>query len=47
MNAVGDYQVDGWNRAEILAQNDDVPYGKTMLINLDSGEAAVDISGAY
>jgi len=42
---VGDYQVDGWNREEILAQNKDVPYGKTMLIDLDGGEATVYSSG--
>ena len=43
--SVGDYQVDGWNREEIVAQNNDVPYGKTILINLDSGEATVYSSG--
>ena len=42
---VGDYQVDGWNREEILAQNDDVAYGKTMLIDLKTGAAAVYSSG--
>lgn len=43
--SVGDYQVDGWNREEILAQNDDVPYGKTLLIDVGSGEYKVYSSG--
>lgn len=43
--SVGDYQVDGWNREEILAQNDDVSYGKTIEIDLDTGAATVYSSG--
>lgn len=43
--SVGDYQVDGWNREEILAQNDDVSYGKTIEISLDTGDATVYSSG--
>ena len=43
--SVGDYQVDGWNREEILAQNNDVPYGKTMLIDLESSTATIYSSG--
>lgn len=43
--SVGDYQVDGWNREEILAQNDDVSYGKTIEISLDTGAATVYSSG--
>ena len=43
--SVGDYQVDGWNREQILAQNDDVPYGKTILIDLDTGAATTYSSG--
>ncbi|MDX2476258.1 MAG: PQQ-dependent sugar dehydrogenase [Gammaproteobacteria bacterium] len=43
--SVGDYQVDGWNRKEILAQNDDVSYGKTVLIDLDTGAATIYSSG--
>jgi cytochrome c2 len=43
--SVGDYQVDGWNREEILAQKDNVAYGKTMLIDLDTGAATIYSSG--
>ena len=43
--SVGDYQVDGWNRAEILAQNNDVAYGKTVQIDLDTGAATIFSSG--
>ena len=43
--SVGDYQVDGWNREEILAQKDGVSYGKTVLIDPDTGAAAIYSSG--
>ena len=43
--SVGDYQVDGWNREEILAQNDNVPYGKTILIDLTNGDNSIYSSG--
>jgi len=43
--SVGDYQVDGWNREEILAQNNDVAYGKTVRIELDTGAATIYSSG--
>lgn len=42
---VGDYQVDGWNREEILAQNSDVAYGKTVQVDLDTGAATIYSSG--
>lgn len=42
---VGDYQVDGWNREDILAQDPESEYGKTILINLDTGEHSIYSSG--
>ena len=42
---VGDYQYDGWNREAKLAQQEDVAYGKTVLIDLDSGESVIYSSG--
>ena len=39
--SVGDYQVDGWNREEILAQEDGVAYGKMVLIDPDTGASEI------
>ena len=43
--SVGDYQVDGWNREQILAQDETVDYGKTIRINLETGNAEIYSSG--
>ncbi len=39
--SVGDYQVDGWNREEILAQKDGVDYGKMVLIDPGTGKSEI------
>jgi cytochrome c2/Ca2+/Na+ antiporter len=39
--SVGDYQVDGWNREEILAQKDGVAYGKMVLIDPETGKSEI------
>jgi cytochrome c2 len=38
---VGDLEFDGWNRKPALAQDPASPYGKTMLLHLDTGAAEV------
>jgi cytochrome c2 len=43
--SIGDYQVDGWNREDILAQDNNVDYGKTVLIDLDTGSSRIYSSG--
>lgn len=39
--SVGDYQVDGWNREEILAQKNGVAYGKMVLIDPETGKSEI------
>ena len=43
--SVGDYQHDGWNREQMLPQNDDAEYGKTVLIDLNTGESSIHTKG--
>jgi glucose/arabinose dehydrogenase len=42
---VGDYQHDGWNREEMLPQIEDAEYGKTILIDLETGDSSIYSSG--
>lgn len=43
--SVGDYQNDGWNREPVFAQDDAVDYGKTILIDPDTGENSLYSKG--
>lgn len=39
--AIGDHEFDGWNRSPELPQDPASPYGKVLLIRLDTGQAEV------
>ena len=43
--ALGDLEFDGWNRTPALAQDLSSPYGKTLLVNLETGAAEVYSAG--
>ena len=42
---LGDHEFDGWTREPALPQDPDSPYGKVMLIHIDSGQAEVYSTG--